>query len=305
MTATFISKIPKTQVIHDESIESDEECFQRAVKETWKSSRGHTKITEKLSDNMIDGTDKMSHVAGESFIEYRTLQGSGKTILCNLEKASLSNGIWTWVLTPFFSFAPVYDDLSSGFYKRWKTEHYDEWIAYKYNAQWLNSSADGNNLLTFKQKNTLAKPVFSGWELLKGHILRLYISSDDIDISVVKMWTAASDGASNYGTFLGESVKTGGSENSNCKIFDYPITQNGKYTFVCGLYSPYREQSTSEPFDVYVTGVYVPETQIKDDSKPDESGSGSGTIIIPRHTPYLTDEFGNKLTDESNNRLTI
>lgn len=307
MTASFLSKIPKTQVIHDESIESDEECFQRAVYETWKSSRGHTKITVKLADNMIRGTERMSHVVGESFVEYRTLQGGGKTILCNLEKASLSNNVWTWELTPFDSFAPIYDDLSSGYYIRWKTEHYDEWLGYKYNGEWLKSSPDGSNLLTFKQKNTLAEPAFSGWELIDGHILRLYITSEDMDMSVVKLWTASHDGASNYGTFLGESVKTG---DLNCKVFDYPITQNGKYSFICGLYSPYREQSTSLPFDVYVTGVYVPETQIKDDNKPDdgeggESGGSSGTIIIPQHTPYLTDEYGNKLTDENNNRLTI
>ena len=71
------------------------------------------------------------------------------------------------------------------------------------------------------------------------------------------------------------------------KVFDYPVTHNGRYSFVCGLYSPFHEANISAPYWIDVTGVQV----------PDESGE--------YHAPYLTDEYGRKLTDENDNRLTI
>ena len=302
MNAIWSSAIPKVQVITDDSIESDEECYQRAIYEAWKCTRGHTKITVKIQDNMIFASWKMSQVVGETFVEYRTMQGNGKTILCNLEKASLSDGVWTWELTPFFSYVPSYDYLGSGRWQRWKTEHYNEWIAYRYKTEWLDNNAD--NDITEQEKNTLAKPVILGWELIDGHILRLYITSIDIGLSVVKMYTRGG-GSTNFGNFIGESVDTNGTADlpwgTPCaktiedltdgqhiyKIFDYPITCNGTYAFVCELYSPYHESSTSSPYYIDVTGVY----------STDESGE--------IHAPYLTDEYGRKLTDEVGNKLTI
>ena len=70
-------------------------------------------------------------------------------------------------------------------------------------------------------------------------------------------------------------------------MFDYPINCNGRYAFVCELYSPYHESSTSSPYYIDVTGVY----------STDESGE--------IHAPYITDEYGRKLTDEDENKLTI
>ena len=314
MGAIWYSEIPKVQVINDDGIESDDECYQRALYETWKSSRGHTKITVKLRDNMIYNTCRMSHIVGKAFVEYRTIQGNGKTILCNLDKASLSDGIWTWELTPFSSYAPTYDDLESGEYHRWKTEHYDEWIGTKYNEEWLTDEYKseliryaemGEEPPTYKDKNTLATPVILGWELIDKHIIRLYITSIDIGLSVVKMWSAEGNGAFNTGKFLGESVNTNGTDTLPWgtphaqtisdltdgkhiyKIFDYPVTQNGSYMFVCELYSPFHESSMSKQYIINVSGVEV----------PDESGE--------YHAPYLTDEYVNILTDENKNRLTI
>lgn len=334
MGNSYLSIVPKVQVITDESLESDEECYQRAVYETWKASRGHTKITIKLRDNMIYNTARMSHVVGKAFVEYRTIQGGGKTILCNLEKASLSDGIWTWELTPFTQFTPFFDWLDSGAYYRFKTEHYDEWIGYKYKSEWANSSesglgseaggSDGETggssseiTISTEEKNTLSKPVILGWELIENHIIRLYVTSIDIGLAVIKMWAGAGNGAYNKGELVGESTNTNGTDKLPWgtahaqtiedlsdgqhiyKIFDYPVTQNGKYSFMCELYSPYHESSCSNVVYITVTDVQVPETQISGGE------SGSETVTIPAHTPYITDEYRHKLTDENDNKLTI
>lgn len=299
-----VSAIPKVQVITDDSLESDEECYERALYENWKASRGHTKITIKLSDNFIPDTSRMSLIAGKEFVEYRCFQGDKrsdrKSMVCILTKASLSDNIWTWELEPFSSFAPAYDWFNIGVYQRFRSEHYDEWIGAKFRNN--RFSEEG---LTLQESNTLTPPSIIGYEIIDNK-LRLYISGVDIGLGVVKVWTGSHSGSYNESEFLGEAVDTNGTgklpwgtppaENISdiqdgkhiYKVFEIPIRENGEMSFVVSLYNPLHESGVSSPQHIYISGVTVTDPE-------------TGEI----RKPYLKDELGNILTDENGNKFTV
>ena len=94
-------------------MESDEDCFNLAVYELWKASRNNVTITIKVQDNFVYKFDRMSHVVGEYFFEYKIKQGhspdvQSDSILCILSKASLSNNVWTLELKPFYDYVMSY-----------------------------------------------------------------------------------------------------------------------------------------------------------------------------------------------------
>lgn len=285
MVSQVFAEESKTQVITDESLESDKECYDRAVYETWKSTRNHEQITIKVRDNYIFNLNSISQIVGKTFIEYKTLKG--ETMLCVPISMSLSDGVWTWQLRPFHSYAPSYDWYDTNIFQVFRTKHFHSWIQTKYNSDCLELQ-NNSEYITHKEKNTLSQPVIDRWEIVDNK-LRLYITGADIGVSVVKIWKQSDNGASNFSDFVGETVNTGDTYNASWgdtklyKIFDYPITQNGEYNFVAQLYSPFHEPSLcSEPVYINVTDYGV------------ETGHRP-YLIIPIHT-ILTDENGNRLT---------
>ena len=95
----------KKQTITDEDIESDGEAFERALYETLKASKGHEVVTVKVRD---DGSFlyKPSMAVGYP-IEYRTMQGDTNAMI--LEKASLSDNVWTLTMTYFHNIPSALD----------------------------------------------------------------------------------------------------------------------------------------------------------------------------------------------------
>lgn len=303
----YVSLIPKTKVITDDSIESDADCFNLATYEYWKSICNNVTISVKIRDNHIEKFKYMSHVVGEQFLEYRLTQGNGsngKTLKCVINKASLSDGIWSLELKPFNSFAISYDWYDVKAYYTFKSKYYDEFLGAKWNQEeidWYNGHTE--TYTSQKEKHTLAQPVIIAYQILDNDILRLYISSIDIGLSVVKVWMIDENGAVNEGAFLGESVDTDGTDelpwgtphaqtvtdiedgHHIYKVFDYPITQSGTYSFNCQLYNMFYESSVGS--NSVVISV---------------SSSGETPDI---NKIYLTNELAQKLTTENNERLTI
>lgn len=328
LNTPWLSKIPKTKVITDTNLETDVQCFNLAIYEMWKATRGHVTINVKFRDNYIPKLYNISHIVGETFVEYKTIQG-GKSLCCLLRKATLSNGIWSWELEPFDSFAPAYDWNNAKIYVRFKTEHYDQFLSAQWNSEKEQHSGEGDTYITEKTKHTLAQPVIIAWQLIDNHILRLFVSSIDIGFGVVKIWTSGNSGTYNEGIFLGESSLTNGTDSLPWgsphaksvndildgqhiyKIFDYPITQNGTYTFSCQLYSVFYENSVAGNSTSISIGNYIdPDTGTIAENT---SVAATETIIDPEtgeittvtHKPYLVNELQQKLTTENSERLTI
>lgn len=300
----YVSLIPKTKVITDNSIESDADCFNLATFEYWKSICNNVTISVKVRDNYIYKFEHMSHVVGQQFFEYRLNQGKGKTVKCILNKASLNDGIWTLELKPFNSFAISYDWYDTKGYYTFTTKYFNEFMGAKWNQEeidWYNDHTDA--YISQKTKHTLAQPVIIAYQMLDNDILRLYISSIDIGFGVVKVWKLNENGAVNEGDFLGESTNTNGTDalpwetphaqsvadiedgQHIYKVFDYPITQSGSYVFNCQLYNMFYESSVGS--NSVVINV---------------SSSGETPEI---NKIYLTNELAQKLTTENDERLTI
>jgi hypothetical protein len=298
MLISEISFIPKTKSINDDSIESDVDAYSLAEYELWKSLNNGISISIKVRDNNIWKFDELSHVVGQQLFEYQLRQGNGKTLRCLLTKASLSGGIWSLELKPFQSFAMSYDWYDTKAYYQFETKFYNQFLGAKWNQSeidWYNNHS--NTYVTEKDKHTLSQPVILAWKIMSGNILRLYISAIDIGLSVVKVWSCEHNGSVNDSNFLGESVDTDGTDELPWgtphaetladledgqhiyKVFDYQLTQSGTYLFNCQLYNIFYESSL-----------------------------GSNTVVLEIRLDngvYLVNELTQKITNESNERLTV
>lgn len=323
MKTTRFACEPKIKTLQYDSLESDEECFNMAAFEVWKSTRGQTTITVKVLDNYIVGTNAISHLCGNTFVEYRTMQGSGKTLICTLEKASLSGNVWTWTLKPFNSFSQSYDWFNYKEYLRIITEQYDEYIMASLRHEWMDE--DSNNDISAYAKNRLSMPVVLAYELLEDNRLRLYISAIDIGYSVVKVFQSGA-GSMNMGNFTGETVKCNGTDklpygtkcarnyddliSGNCiyKVWETskPLTGACELSFQVQLYSPYHEDSpSSEIVTIKIKELNpVQQNVVEKIYNPDKKEIE--TVVVEETSyNYLMDEKRDILTDENSNQLTV
>lgn len=85
----------KVQTMVDNDIESNQEALMRAQFESRKSMMGHEVVTAKIRNDWINGFVNPSLVVGFP-IEYRTI--AGQTSMMILDKASLSNDVWTFTM---------------------------------------------------------------------------------------------------------------------------------------------------------------------------------------------------------------
>lgn len=85
----------KVQTMVDNDIESNQEALERAKFESRKSMMGHEIVTAKIRNDWINGFVNPSLVVGFP-IEYRTI--AGQTSMMILDKASLSNDVWTFTM---------------------------------------------------------------------------------------------------------------------------------------------------------------------------------------------------------------
>lgn len=94
----------RKQIITDDTLLSNEECYDRAVWETYKSMSGHQTWTVTLADGYIPQFDKPSKIVGKR-VEYTTVDGDTNLYLLN--KLSYSSNTWTMELTLF---KPIYEE---------------------------------------------------------------------------------------------------------------------------------------------------------------------------------------------------
>lgn len=148
--------------------------------------------------------------------------------------------------------------------------------------------------------NQLHTPVICSHEIIDNKYIRLYVTGEDIESAIVKIYATDPYGVQGAKAgFRAESCLV--AENGIDKYVDIPIKGNGTYKFDAALYSPYYLDSgeTSEWYTVDVN-LTVAETE---DTDPyphppmyiDEGG----------HSPYLMTNRLTVLTDSDGNTLTI
>lgn len=238
----------RKQIICDDTLLSDEECYDRAVWETHKSLNGHQTWTITISDNYIKQFNKPSLIVGER-VEYTNVDGDTNLYLLN--KLSYSSNTWTMEL---ILFKPMYEKMTTDF------------------------------------SDVLLRPTIYSHEIIDNKYIRLYVTGEDIENGLVKIFYK------NYDTFRCESCKV--VENGSDRYVDIEITGNGKYYFFASLYSPYYYDSGRS--DSYLVTVEIPEERKDTDPYPhppmyeDEGG----------HLPYLLNSQLQILTDNDGNCLT-
>lgn len=238
-------------------LQTDDECVARARWEVYKSRYGHETTTITLADNYIPEFMYPSNFVG-SIIEYRTMHGDIHAY--NVTGLSYSNHRWTLNLQVF---RPLYLDI--------KTDDIEEGSQVQRDAM-------------------LAKPVIAKTEFVDNHIIRLYVTGEDIEYGLVKLF--------NHGGDIGETVKEETIGDTIYKVFDFPINQNGLFLFTAQLYNPRCENSLmSDAFEVNITDYIEPEPIIPDDPYPHPK--------MDMTTYYLTTNDGQMLiTNDDRNLIT-
>lgn len=144
----------------------------------------------------------------------------------------------------------------------------------------------------------LHTPEIYSHEIIDNKYLRLYVTGEDIESAIVKIY--ATDPYGVDGTSAGfrkESCLV--ADNGVDKYVDIEIKGNGTYKFDAALYSPYYLDS-GETSQWYTVTINLP-VPVRPDTNPyphpifDEGG----------HEPYLLDGHMRVLTDGNGNALTI
>ena len=246
----------RKQIISDDTLQTNEECYARARWETYKARYGHQIWTVTIEDRYIKKFNKPSKIVGKR-VEYTTVDGD--TNLFFLNKLSYSGNKWTMELSLF---RPLYEtDMK------------------QYAVQ-------------------LHTPEIYAHEIIDNKYIRLYVTGEDIENAVVKIYATDSygvDGASSG--FRTESCLV--ADNGVDKYVDIEIKGNGTYKFDAALYSPnYLDSGLTSQWYTVTINLPVP---VRPDTNPyphpifDEGG----------HEPYLLDGHMRVLTDGNGNALTI
>lgn len=93
----------RKQIISDDTLQSNEECYARARWETYKARYGHQTWTVTIADRYISKFNKPSKIVGKR-VEYTTVDGDTNLFLLN--KLSYSGNKWTMELSLF---RPLYE----------------------------------------------------------------------------------------------------------------------------------------------------------------------------------------------------
>lgn len=246
----------RKQIISDDTLQTNEECYARARWETYRARYGHQTWTVTIDDRYISKFNKPSKIVGKR-VEYTTVDGD--TNLFFLNKLSYSGNKWTMELSLF---RPLYEtDMK------------------QYTIQ-------------------LHTPEIYNHEIIDNKYIRLYVTGEDIENAIVKIYATdpyGADGAS--AGFRAESCLV--ADNGVDKYVDIEIKGNGTYKFDAALYSPHYLDS-GETSAWYTVTINLP-VPVRPDTNPyphpifDEGG----------HEPYLLDGRMRVLTDGNGNALTI
>ena len=151
----------RKQIISDDTLQSNEECYARARWETYKARYGHQTWTVTIEDKYIKKFNKPSKIVGQR-VEYTTVDGD--TNLFFLNKLSYSGNKWTMELSLF---RPLYEvEL-----EKYEGDDLPEWKRYE---------------------NQLLQPQIYGHEIIDNKYIRLYVTSSDISkADIIKIYDSS------------------------------------------------------------------------------------------------------------------
>ena len=151
----------RKQIISDDTLQSNEECYARARWETYKARYGHQTWTVTIEDKYIKKFNKPSKIVGQR-VEYTTVDGD--TNLFFLNKLSYSGNKWTMELSLF---RPLYDvEL-----EKYEGEDLPEWKRYE---------------------NQLLQPEIYRHEIIDNKYIRLFVTGGDISkASIIKIYDSS------------------------------------------------------------------------------------------------------------------
>lgn len=219
---------PRRQLISDSSIQTAEECRERAEWENYKARYGGMTISVSLADRYIPQFIYPSLAVG-SLIEYTTVDGDTNLYFLN----KLSNGTEGWTMElqlfrPLYKTAEIREMQTLAIPKIFKYELINDNYSYK---------------------------------------LRLYVRGDDVGLAVVKIYTDEGGTFAGESTDTNGTYNMEWKDKNAYKYVDIPIDKNGRYRFAAMLYSPFYEDSgLSEWCYVNVDEIVVP--SVTDDPDP-------------------------------------
>lgn len=224
----------RKQIISDDTLQSNEECYARARWETYKARYGHQTWTVTIEDKYIKKFNKPSKIVGKR-VEYTTVDGD--TNLFFLNKLSYSGNKWTMELSLF---RPLYEvEL-----EKYEGDDLPEWKRYE---------------------NQLAQPQIYRHEIIDDKYIRLYVAGEDIyRASIIKIYDSSGfkgEGNASDG-YVDIEIKGNGTYKFDAALYSPNYLDSGLtsqwYTVTIDLPVPVRPDTNPYPHPIFDEGGHKP-----------------------------------------------
>ena len=224
----------RKQIISDDTLQSNEECYARARWETYKARYGHQTWTVTIADKYIKKFNKPSKIVGKR-VEYTTVDGD--TNLFFLDKLSYSGNKWTMELSLF---RPLYEveleDYEGGDLPEWK-----------------------------RFEDQLSQPEIYRHEIIDDKYIRLYVAGEDIyRASIIKIYDSSGfkgEGNASDG-YVDIEIKGNGTYKFDAALYSPNYLDSGLtsqwYTVTVDLPVPVRPDTNPYPHPIFDEGGHEP-----------------------------------------------
>lgn len=224
----------RKQIISDDTLQSNEECYARARWETYKARYGHQTWTVTIEDKYIKKFNKPSKIVGQR-VEYTTVDGD--TNLFFLNKLSYSGNKWTMELSLF---RPLYEvEL-----EKYEGDDLPEWKRYE---------------------NQLLQPQIYGHEIIDNKYIRLYVAGGDTSkASIIKIYDSSGfKGEGNASDrYVDIEIKSNGTYKFDAALYSPNYLDSGLtsqwYTVTIDLPVPVRPDTNPYPHPIFDEGGHEP-----------------------------------------------
>lgn len=261
----FTANTSRVLYIEDNTLQSNQECEERAKYECWRQMWGRETFTVSLEDNYIPYFVNPSTKVGKQ-IEYRTI--TGWTVNATIQKLSYSSNKITLTLKAFkpLYFAVIDVDPDTG-------------------VEEMNKTG----------KNTLASPCITGHEIVTNQygemFIRLNIAGTNAAYGIKRIINYPLGCAGEFvGNYADIPIDHNGVYKFQCQLISPFYEDSG--------YSSTSSSATDDAiYTVSVTSYSPPRINIEDlDPYPHPNMYANA---------YLTDEDDNKLTNENDERIYV
>ena len=224
----------RKQIISDDTLQTNEECYARARWETYKARYGHQTWTVTIADKYIKKFNKPSKIVGQR-VEYTTVDGD--TNLFFLNKLSYSGNKWTMELSLF---RPLYEveleDYEGGDLPEWK-----------------------------RFEDQLSQPKIYRHEIIDDKYIRLYVAGEDIyRASIIKIYDSSGfkgEGNASDG-YVDIEIKGNGTYKFDAALYSPYYLDSGEtsawYTVTVDLPVPVRPDTNPYPHPIFDEGGHEP-----------------------------------------------